>query len=467
MKGWLFAAFALLHAPLAAGFAQDGRREEALEAFKEERQRVLVQIGQRHLEYGVELRDKGLHLQAAMQLVLAVDASRGRNERARVVLGVMRRYQDAFWKRRPAAPTPARLESYAKKAGKLRLQGQEDLFGLVKWAEKKRLDEQAYDELEELLLALDEPLEFDERGALVLAGMKLDGALAERVRASAIEINGRPYVRDIVLRRVPEIRHVFESTSPGLRVRSTRSVEDSAALHAAATALLPVLSAELGLIPDRRLQIFVLGERKRYNAYLDIAGLSSHRAADGFADRVANAAVLCSEGSTPEFVLGLALHELTHLYQLSVSPAAFPSWYMEGCAETFGGEGTFRWDGHTLVVGEKMAPGRLDELRAAPMPLRDLLAADALALLAQDRAAARRFYAGAWAFLRFLEEGAGPAVAEQLERWRDACLGSILGADLYKPYLMDSGGSHALFLELFEPDLARLETEFAAWLQTL
>src|SRR5206468_295457 len=83
----------------------------------------------------------------------------------------------------------------------------------------------------------------------------------------------------------------------------------------------------------RRLQIVVLAERASYGAYLDFAGLSSHRAADGFADRVAATAVLCHEGLTDESVLGLALHELTHLYQLSVTPAALPSWFLEGSAE--------------------------------------------------------------------------------------------------------------------------------------
>ena len=117
-----------------------------------------------------------------------------------------------------------------------------------------------------------------------------------------------------------------------------------------------------------------------------------------------------------------------------------------------------------LVTREKMTPGRLVELREAPLPLRELLKADPLALLAQDRVTARRFYAQAWALVRFLEQGAGPECAERLARWRRMCLGSILGADLYKPYAMDSTASQALFLELFEKDLARLETEFGAWL---
>jgi hypothetical protein len=260
------------------------------------------------------------------------------------------------------------------------------------------------------------------------------------------------------------VLRVFEVTSPALRVRSSASQEEAAHVHAAASALLPELCAELGIVPERRLQLVVLDRRRDYGAYLDIAGLSDHRAADGFADRAAGTAVLCSEERTPEYVLGLALHELTHLVQLTASPAAFPSWYMEGSAEAYGGEGTFTFDGTTLTTRGTMSRARLDELRAAPLPLRELLEGDALAFLARDKAGARRFYAQSWAFLRFLETGAGAEVAERLERWRTMCLGSILGADLYRPYAMDRSASAELFLELFGRDLERLEGEFGVWL---
>jgi hypothetical protein len=454
---------------LLASPSPQGRLEQAILDFKLERERVLVQCGQRHLDYGLELRKKGLTLQAATQLTQAVEASRGLNDNARYVLGLMQQYDDAFWKRKGARPGAARLETYAKKAARLRQDDQVDQLGLVRWAERKNLDEQAFDELSELLLALDEPLVFEagEKGALVLPGGKLSGPLAERVRAEVIQINGRPYVRDAFLRRVPELREVFETSSPELRVRSTTSEAESARLHAAAAALLPILREELGTTHERRLQIAVLHERKTYGAYLDLAGLSAHKAAGGFADRVTGTAVLCSEGATDELVLGLALHELVHLCQLTAAPAAFPSWYLEGGAEAYGGQGTFAWDGKTLTTGGKMASLRLEELRAQPLPLRELLEADALVLLARDALAARRFYAQSWAFLRFLREGAGPEIAGRLERWREQCLGSVLGADLYKPYAMDPSASRALFLELFEADLARLEAEFVPWLRAL
>lgn len=458
----------MLLVPLGLALALlQGRREDAIDDFKEERTRVLALSGQRHLEYGLELRRKGLTLQAAAQILVAVEASQGRNRAAEIVLGVMRAYQDEFWKRKLEKPSREQIEAYDRRAQKLRRQDQDERLELVKWADRKDLEEHAYEELRELLLAIDEPLEFDARGRLVVLGDALGGKLAERVRAGAIEINGRPYARDAFLRRVPEVTRIFEQSSPELRVRSTRSLADAENLHAAAAQLLPLLADDFGARPERRLQLLVLGERKHYNAYLDLSGLSSHRAADGLADRVNGTAFLCTEGSTDEYVLGLALHEFTHLFQYSVSPAVLPSWYCEGSAEAYGGEGTFRWDGRELVVRGLMNAARLTELRAGVLPLGELLDGDALALLARDKLVGRRFYAQSWAFLRFLEQGAGPEIAARLGRWRTMSLGSAAGAEFEKPYATDAATSRRLFLELFEKDLARLEQEFGAWLKAL
>lgn len=444
-----------------------GRREKALDDFKEERTRVLSLSGQRHLEYGLELRKKGLTTQAAAEIVIAVEASQGRNRTAQLILGLMRTYEDEFWKRKIEKPSSDKLEAYQRKAEKLRQEDREARLDLVSWAQRADLEEQALEELRALLLEVDEPLAFDERGRLVVLGRAMDANLSERVRSGAIEINGRPYVRDAFLRRVPEVARIFEQTSPELRVRSTRSLADAQGLHAAAARLLPILREDFGAAPARRLQLVVLGEREHFDLYLDLSGLSAHKAADGFADRANGTALLCPEGSTEEYVLGLALHELTHLFQYGVSPAILPSWYLEGCAEAYGGAGTFRWDGNELAVRGTMSGQRLDELRGGVLPIGQLFEGDALTLLARDKLAARRFYAQAWAFVRFLEQGAGPEIAARFERWRTLCFGSAAGAELDKPYLTDASTSARLFRELFEKDFALLEREFGAWLEKL
>src|SRR5262245_45284995 len=157
MRGSTAAALALL---LAGPFLQ-GRREKALDDFKEERTRVLALSGQRHLEYGLELRKKGLTTQAASQIVMAVEASQGRNKTAVLILGLMRQYEDEFWKRKIEKPAPEKLEAYERKAAKLRQEDREARLELVEWAQRADLEEQAYEELRDLLLEIDEPLAFD------------------------------------------------------------------------------------------------------------------------------------------------------------------------------------------------------------------------------------------------------------------------------------------------------------------
>lgn len=455
-------AFAVLLLSIPAQFT----REKRIEEYKEERTRVRLECGQRHLEYALELRDKGLVVQSAAQIVIAVEVAEGKHPGANLVLRIMRTYEDAFWRRKPAAVTAARLQSYEQQAAKLRLADQEQRLELVKWAQRKDLDEQAYSELVELLLARDEPLAIDAKGALVLPGGTLGGALAERVKATAILINDEPYVRDLVLRRLPEVTRLFEVSSATLRVRSTTSVEEARALHGAAAALIAHLREDLGASPDRRLQLFVLDDRKAYDRYLDLADLSAHKVADGFADGVAATALLYRRGTETEGVLGLALHELTHLFQLAITPAALPSWFLEGSAERFGGQGTFAWDGKTLATRLPMNAARLEEVRAQPLSLRELLTTDALATFG-DAALQRRFYAQSWALVTFLESDAAAELGQRYRRWRAMCLGSAIGADLVHAYAVDASASEELFLELFGQDLEVLEQAFLAWLGAL
>jgi len=454
-----------LLAALSLALIAQGSREKRIEEFKEERTRVLIECGERHLDYALELRKKGLVVQSAAQLVQAVEVAEGKHEGANLVLTLMRRYDDAFWKRRVKKVPAARIEAYEKKARKLRLEDQAERLALVRRAYAHELEAQAHEELRRLLLALDEPLVFDAKGTLVLPGGTIAGTLATRVRDEAILVNGQPYVRDRFLERMPELARIHEATSPLLRVRTTTSMAEAEDLLAAGSALFAQLGAELGAVPDRRLQLCVLAEREPFDRYLDLAGLSSHKAADGFADRVTETALVCKQGSDEAHVLGLALHELVHLYQLAVTAATLPSWFLEGSAERFGGEGTFRWDGQTLVTGLALEAARLDAVRAEPFPLREFLAQDALELFrAPDRTGQQRFYAQAWAFVTFLESEAAGELGERYGDWRAMCFGSAIGTDFADPYASQESASRDLFLREFEPDLAELERAFLAWL---
>lgn len=454
----------LSYAVLLLVLVPQGSREKRIEDFKEERTKVLIAAGQRHLDYALELRDKGLTVQSAAQLVLAVEVSEEKHDGANFVLGLLRYYDDAFWKKKRAKVSPVRLAAYEKKAFELRVKDNKDRLELVRRAKSRDLDAQAYAELKELLLALDEPLVFDAKKQLVLPGGTLGGELAERIDMEAIHVNGKPYVRDRFLERLPELTRLYEATSATLRVRSNTSAAEAEELLAAGTALFAHLGADLGAVPDRRLQLFVLAERSHYERYLDISGLSSHKVADGFADRLTETAMLCKETSDAEHVLGLALHELTHLYQLAVTAATLPSWFLEGSAECFGGEGTFAWDGQELLVRRPMRAERLADVRAEPFPLKELLTLDAIDLFGPDPVRQRRFYAQSWALVTFLESGAAADFGERFVRWRSMCFGSAIGTDFQHPYESDETKSENLFLAQFEQDLPELERAFQAWL---
>lgn len=449
--------------------AAQGRAEKLRREFESRRTRALIECGQRHLEYGVDLRDKGLTTQAAAQIVLAVESSEGLNPGANTVLGLMRRLDEAFWKKRRARPTSARLEAYEKAAARLRLEDQRARLELALWAEKRGLESEALDELQKLLDTLDElpafePGEADAgSGALVLEAGKVPASLVARLQDRLVHINGQPRLRDEFLARVPQVDGLFEAASDELVVLAG-SLEEAQGLHALGRALLPALEADLDARPERRLQLVVFSSRDPYEGYLDAIGWGAHKAADGFADPRTQTAALCTVGLPPDRVQGLVLHELTHLYLYGVTRAVLPSWYCEGHAESFGGEGAFAWDGTTLVVGQPLSAERLAEVCAAPFPLRELLSADGLALLGSDPAAARRFYAQSWALQHYLAREAPPERRARFERWRAMCLGAALGADLSNPYGMDRSASQKLFEELFADDLVDLERELLAWL---
>jgi hypothetical protein len=329
----------------------------------------------------------------------------------------------------------------------------------------KDLDEQAYGELRDLLLALDEPLAFDDKGRAAPGGREVRRRRG-RAHPEGRDPDQRPALR---ARHVPAAAARARARVRGELARAARARDHERrgrreAARGLLGALLPALGAELGAVPDRRLQVALLGARADYGRYLDMSG--SRATARPTASPTAWPArrSCAARAARPSTCSASPLHELTHLYQGMVCPAAFPSWYLEGSAEANGGEGTFRWDGEKLETGGVLAPARLAELRASPLALKDLLGGDALALLASDKAAARRFYAESWAFLRFLEQGAGEEIAQRLERWRTLCSSSAVGVDFDKPYVMDAAKSSEFFQELFGKDLVRLEQEFTAWL---
>ncbi len=448
--------------------AQGSRNKKDVE-FSARKQKVLAVCGQRHLEYGLDLRKKGLATQAAAQIVLAAEVAEGNNYGASYVLSLMRSFDDAFWKKKIEKPGEKKIEAYEKKARQMREEDLLDRLEFARWAWQEDLLEAALDEFKTLLRERDEPLEFDAKGALVLGKGSIPAAAATRIMAEAITINGKPYVRDAFLEKIPELTTIFEACSEGLRVRATTSEADALAIHALAEQLLPELAADFGSAPDRRLQLVLFGERKLYDTYLVAAELLAHRAADGLADNSSFVAIVCMEGKDEQTRQAIALHELTHLAQFAVSPAVLPSWYVEGFAELYGGEGTFTWDGKDLTTRGELAHRRIESLRGEGklLPLKDLLDGEALSILSLDAEEGHRFYAQAWAFVAFLRTGADPGISARFAQWEQQCLGSAIGADLAQKNGRDRSASRELFQSMFADDLDRLEVEFEAWLAHL
>src|SRR5688572_28287802 len=109
----------ILLAALAPALLAQRSSDAAKREYDEKARTARIEAGQRHLELGLECRKKGLTTQAAEQIVLAVEVSESLNPGANTVLSLMRRYEDAFWRKRAPKPNAGKLESHARDAAKL------------------------------------------------------------------------------------------------------------------------------------------------------------------------------------------------------------------------------------------------------------------------------------------------------------------------------------------------------------
>jgi hypothetical protein len=136
-----------------------------------------------------------------------------------------------------------------------------------------------------------------------------------------------------------------------------------------------------------------------------------------------------------------------------------PDWYSEGFAESFGGQGTFAWNGKALTVGGLIRSDRLDAIQKDPMTLAQILAGNAMNLLSQNHDKAMRFYAMSWALQRFLMTGDNQLRKRFLD-WEAKCRGELLGSQ--STWNFGSAG-----LAEFRRDMPLTEKAFQAWLADL
>jgi len=436
--------------------------------FEEKQHETFAEAGKRHLELGMWCRKRGLDAQASAQFYAAVEASEGKYVPANRVLSIMKGYGDAFWKDRPTAKR-ATFSAYAKKAKKMHRDDEEDRLDLAKYAWKKNLPFEAEAEYESILRKRAEPLDFDKQGKLKVAGASIPEELSLKFRDRAVAINDVLYLRDEFLSLIPDIDAIQQVESEALRVRSTLTLEETQKLFQLAQALMPQLEEALHARPGVRLNLFLFPDRVSYEAYIDTIGKPELKAVTGFAQRTGFTAVVCMEELDLDSLYAVTLHELTHLYTMSVSRSVMPSWYAEGFAEYFAGQGTMQWDGTTLTTRGRMAEHRIASLNNPTdrFTLEGLLSADALSLFAEDRDKALRFYVQSWAFMRFMRLDASKKVRQKFSEWEAQCHGGALGAELGNTWASNSAPAMELFRRKFGEDLEILDIEFQKWLQGL
>jgi hypothetical protein len=444
---------------LAVLAASAPTQDKARTEYELRRTRALAECGQRHLQLGSWARDQGLVPQATAEFLLAVEVAEGKNPGAVQVLGIMRSLDQAFWTQRRKNPSRALLDAYGKRARAARRDDQAARFELARFAHAKKLAGEALRDFRALVGDVDEALEVDAKGRIVLDVGAVPADVSAQLLARAVKVQEQRYLPDDALAGLPDAATILQASSPELRVRGTVTAARILDLHALGTALLQELEQHVGGRPVHRVQVFVFGTRAEYAAYLAANALQRFRDATGFADYQALLAVVCAEGSDDGQLRGHFLHELAHLYDYQVAPAALPSWYREAFAESFGGPGAFRWQDGVL----HLAAG-IDGF-----PLRALLAADAGDLFAQDAARAHRFYLEAWGFFEYLRHGAGEELAARFAAWEAMCRGKALGAEPRTPGQrarpFDERAARQAFLDLFAADLDALEAGFVAWVK--
>ncbi|MCA8952640.1 MAG: hypothetical protein KDE27_24215 [Planctomycetes bacterium] len=441
-------------------------------AYEKERRAELAEIGKRHAMYGLALRKSGLVPQATFQFVRAVELSEGNYPYANTVLGLMRGLGELFWREKRKHTSKASLLQYQKKAGRLEVDDQKSHQKLAKLAQRAELQDRVR---EHWLMALRLGAELEITGSgedrkARIGGDKVDPDYLEWLAGLTIEVDGQTRFdaggAEVAARpaaaKAPQLEGFREASNDRIVVRTDLDFAVAADLAALGEALFEPLQERLEGMPVKALQLIVFARRADYEAYLTARGHGDAIAARGLCDYGGYQTLLCAEGLAPEDLHALALHELTHLYFWGSSPVAMPDFFAEGLAETFGGQGTFTWDGKTLTTGGPMRPDRVAAVKAAMLPLADLMAIDALRLIATDHDRAMLFYAQSQLLLRFLRQS--DKWSARLQWWEDECRGKLDGTQS-TVRVGSSAPAQAAFQRLFGGDLAAIEREFAIWLE--
>ncbi|MFH0946754.1 MAG: hypothetical protein V2A76_16285, partial [Planctomycetota bacterium] len=306
------------------------------------------------------------------------------------------------------------------------------------------------------------PYEVDERGRILL-GEKTkipQDSSAWLLADELIRINGLLYLRDSMLRTVPEVDVVRETRGAHVLIRTIGNPEQADALVPLMEAAWEQLVLFTGQEPEQSLGLFLFPDADAYRKYCDGSGHGVRRMAAGFANAAEGFAVTFEQSSLEM----IAIHESAHLFHYFAFRSSMPSWYDEGFATTFGGQDTYQWEGGRLEVDLPMARHRIGQLLDPAenlLPLAELLTGDATVYTNRMDGSAERFYAQSWAFYRFLRTTRERRLQQRFAEWEGFCLGA--------GYAREKQGhdAGALFGRLFGDVMSVLEEEFKAWLREL
>jgi hypothetical protein len=451
----------LLAAFLGSAAAQTAN-DLAVADYKKRLREERLATGQRHVDLGWSIKDRGLIQQATWQFVRAVELSDGEHQGAAMVLGIVRNYGEAFWKKRRKKPTRLSLQAYEKEAAAIERADAKGQVKLAKLAGKAKLDAEMRGHwLAALRMGAKVELA-DDVGKV--EGEKLPVEFVAWLKENTSQVAGGKTRFEPAGVKAPRPAGVRELGDARVVVRTDVPGELAASLHALALAEWPLLQDRLDGAPVRPLELFVFAKRADYDAYLRACGHEGALGGSGLCDYGTFQTLVCAEGLRPEDLHALVLHELAHLFFFGATPVAMPDWYAEGFAESFGGQGTFTWDGKSLQLGGAMRKDRTDAMKADVMPLRELLAASAEQLLLKDHAKGLRFYTQCHALVRWFQLPDNPW-RDRFLSWEDECRGALPGVQATARF-GDPAPAAAAFEKEFGKELPTIETAFRAWLTT-
>src|SRR5262245_616118 len=220
-RGWLVgltvAALAVVGARVAAPAPGEAAKQE-LEAKLLE---ALVEASTRHVKLGIWCRDAGMVSQASNEFMYAVTVSEGKHKWSVDILNLMRKFDDAFWRKVSKNPGAAMLRTYEKKRRDLDEQDLKDRIAVAKWAGKKKdLGDETYKVWVSVVRATDKPIQVDAQGQVTLPIGIVPPEISKRLLEESVTINGRRWVRDEFLAKMPEITALDEAEADALRVRT-------------------------------------------------------------------------------------------------------------------------------------------------------------------------------------------------------------------------------------------------------